>query len=201
MNDEDTGIRRPVGIRRSPALVKAFELAEEAHSDQRRKDGRPYIEHPTQVAQLLDDVGAEEEILVAAVLHDSVEDSELGVDEIRESFGGRVADLVEALTEDSTIESWVDRKEDMRRRVAALGPGAGAIYTADKIVNLREVLKLYAFHGERAGELEKAPTLDHRVEAWNADLAMAVEVGVLDGLCRYFSIELNGLERAREGEI
>ncbi len=179
-------------------LARAFEVAAEAHRDQRRKDGRPYIDHPRQVAQLLGDIGAEDDLLVAAVLHDAVEDSELTVAELGEDFGEHIAKLVEVLTDDPSIESWAERKDELRRRVEAAGADAGAIYLADKIANLREVVKLYAFRGEQVAELEKAPSLDLRIAAWKADLAMATELGVSAGLCRYFSIELDALERARQ---
>ena len=183
----------------SPALARAFAVAEDAHRDQRRKDGRPYIEHPTQIAQLLADIGASEDLLVAAVLHDAVEDSELTVANLREGFGDRVARLVEALTDHEAIDDWTERKDELRGRVERTGTDAATIYTADKIGNLREVVKLYAFEGEHVGELEKAPTLDLRIAAWQADLAMAIRVGVADGLCRYFAIELKALEQARAG--
>jgi (p)ppGpp synthase/HD superfamily hydrolase len=188
---------RPVNIPASPPLVNAFAVAQEAHRGQRRKDGRPYIEHPTQVAQLLADAGAREELLVAAVLHDAVEDSDLTVDELRDDFGGRVASLVETLTDDPDIDTWQERKDELRSRVAAAGPDAAAIYTADKITNLREVVKLYAFTGEDVADLEKAPSLNLRIAAWDADLKMATELGVHAGLRRYFAIELDALERAR----
>jgi (p)ppGpp synthase/HD superfamily hydrolase len=194
---DEGAIRRPVGLPFSAALTDAFEIAEQAHSDQQRKDGRPYIEHPTQVAQLLADIGAGEDLLVAAVLHDAVEDSELTIAELGGDFGERIAKLVEVLSDDPSIESWTERKDELRRRVETAGPDAGTIYISDKIANLREVIKLYAFQGEQVAGLEKAPSLDLRIGAWKADLAMAVGLGVSGGLCRYFSIELDALERAR----
>jgi (p)ppGpp synthase/HD superfamily hydrolase len=198
---KDLEIQRPIGIPASPALTRAFAVAGEAHRGQQRKDGRPYIEHPTQVAQLLAEAGAGEEILVAAILHDAVEDSELTVDQLRADFGDGVASLVEALTDDPNIGDWRERKDDSRRRVASAGQDAATIYTADKIGNLREVVKLFAFTGEGVGWLEKAPTLDLRIEKWRADLAMAAELGVHQGLCRYFAIELDSLEHARAAGV
>ncbi len=194
---EDLEISRPVGIPASPALERAFDVAKEAHRGQQRKDGRPYIEHPTQVAQLLAEAGAGEEMVVAAVLHDTVEDSAVTVDDVRNEFGARVAELVEALTDNPELDNWRERKDDVRRRAAAAGRDAATIYIGDKIANLREVIKLFAFTGEGVGWLEKAPTLDLRIEAWRADLAMARELDVHSGLCRYFEIELNSLERSR----
>jgi (p)ppGpp synthase/HD superfamily hydrolase len=188
-----------VSIPETPAIERAFAVAREAHRNQQRKDGRPYIEHPTQVAQLLADADAREELLVAAVLHDAVEDSDLTVDDLREEFGGRVAGLVESLTDNPELDTWQEKKDELRSRVAAAGRDAGTIYVADKIANLRELVKLYAFRGESVGELEKAPTLDARVEAWRADLAMAEEIGVYAGFLRYFAIQLDGLEAARNG--
>ncbi len=185
------------GLPRSAALEKAFAIAEEAHRDQRRKDGRPYIEHPIQVAQLLADIGAEPDLLVAAILHDAIEDSELTVAALHDGFGERVARLVDALTDDESIDAWTERKVELRNRVERAGADAATIYTADKIGNLREVVKLYAFESEHVGELEKAPSLDLRIEAWRSDLAMAIRAGVPNGLCRYLTIELDALELAR----
>ena len=115
-------------------------------------------------------------MLVAALLHDAVEDSDLRVADVVERFGVEVGELVAALTEDEAIEDWRERKDANRAQVAAAGGSAVAIYAADKLTNLAEMRKIYAALGEDAIDLHKAPTLDLRVEAWERDLEMVAEV-------------------------
>src|SRR5829696_6747959 len=104
---------------RSALVREALEVARQAHSGQVRggSGGRPYIEHPVAVAECLAEQGFSEEVLAAGLLHDVVEDSELTVDEIRERFGKRVAELVDVLTDDASIEPYELRKREHRERV------------------------------------------------------------------------------------
>ena len=75
--------------------------------------------------------------MVAALLHDVVEDTPLAVDEIRGAFGDRVALMVSALTEDESIKRYAQRKRTLRARIAAAEPAAMDIAVADKIASLR----------------------------------------------------------------
>ena len=88
------------------ALLKAIQFAALKHQRQRRKDSdaSPYINHPIRVATLLADVGAvsDVETLMAAILHDTVEDTETTFDELRTQFGGRVSNLVGEVTDDKS---------------------------------------------------------------------------------------------------
>jgi (p)ppGpp synthase/HD superfamily hydrolase len=156
----------------SPALRGAYELAVEAHRGQTRKDGAsPYIGHPIAVARELRRNGLPEETVVAGVLHDVVEDSELTVGDVVEQFGVRVGELVAALTDDRHIDDYEERKREHRGRVEEAGPDAAAIYAADKLVNVREMRRLYAELGEEAAERLKAP-IGIRVALWHGDLEM-----------------------------
>ena len=150
-------------------------MAVAAHEGQHRKDGAPYLAHPLAVCDLLAAHGESERVLVAALLHDAVEDSDLRVADVAERFGPVVAELVEAVTEDEAIEDWVPRKDELRDQVAAAGGSAVLIYAADKLTNLQEMRTIYAALGESAIDLHKAPTLDLRIEAWERDLAMVAE--------------------------
>jgi (p)ppGpp synthase/HD superfamily hydrolase len=161
----------------SEALQRALETAAGAHRDQRRSDGSPYLSHPLAVCELLAARGAGETLLVAALLHDAVEDSELTVGDVADGFGVQVGELVAALTEDEEIDDWVERKNALRAQVAAAGEGAISIYAADKLANLREMQAIYRVHGEGAIDLHKAPTLDLRVAAWRLDADLAGELG------------------------
>ena len=102
----------------------ALEKARAAHAGQIRNGsgGMPYIEHPIAVAARLDELGVGDEVLAAALLHDVIEDSGTTLDELRELFGGEVAGLVGALSDDESIDSYRERKAEHRERVAAADP-------------------------------------------------------------------------------
>jgi (p)ppGpp synthase/HD superfamily hydrolase len=164
----------------SPALRGAYELAAEAHHGQTRKDGTsPYIGHPLAVARELRRNGLPEETLIAGLLHDVVEDSELTVGDVVEQFGVEVGELVATLTDDRNIDDYEERKREHRGRVEEAGPEAAAIYAADKLVNVRELRRLYAELGEGAAERLKAP-IGIRVALWHGDLEMLR--GLIPGL-------------------
>ena len=158
---------------RSDLVAEAYRLASDAHDGQRRKDdGTPYITHPITVAELLHDSGFDDEVIAAALLHDTVEDTEMGPDEIEGRFGERVAELVEALSEDEGIEDFEERKREHREQVEESGRDAIAIYIADKLSNLRDMRRIYGEEGEAIASRFKSP-LDVRVGLWREDLEMA----------------------------
>ncbi len=157
-------------------LEAALAVAADAHRGQTRAGGSPYLGHPLRVCELLAQAGAPRTMLVAALLHDAVEDSELSLGDVVERFGVEVGELVGALTEDAAIEAWVERKQALRTQVAEAGESAAQIYCADKLANLAEMRALYAELGEAAIDLHKAPSLDLRVAAWRADLEMVERV-------------------------
>ena len=175
----------------------ALAVASEAHKEQRRADGSPYLGHPLRVCELLAQTGAGETTLAAALLHDAVEDSELSVGAVVERFGVEVGELVAALTEDAQIEDWQARKDALRAQVAEAGPGAVAIYAADKLANLREMRDLYAERGESVIDLHKAPTLDLRTAAWRADLEMVERVAPELALIAVLRAGLDAFEAER----
>jgi (p)ppGpp synthase/HD superfamily hydrolase len=168
--------RIEAAVDRSPLVRAAFEKARAAHQGQVRNGsgGMPYIDHPVTVAAHLDEHGYGEEVLAAALLHDVVEDSEVTLEELREEFGGTVAGLVGALSDDESIDSYRQRKAEHRERVAAAGPEAMAIYAADKLTNVRLLRKTYAEEGEKVAEEFKVP-LDLKAEIWDADLRLLRE--------------------------
>lgn len=167
-----SSISEPDYVRDSDLLGAALATAAGAHRGQTRHDGSPYLAHPLRVCELLAEAGAGEVTLAAALLHDGVEDSELTVGEVVDRFGVAIGELVAALTEDDSIDGWVERKDALRAQVAAAGAPAAEIFAADKLANLAEMRALYAERGELAIDLHKAPTLDLRIEAWRRDLSM-----------------------------
>ena len=181
----------------SDLVGKALATAGEAHRDQRRADGAPYLAHPLKVCELLSHAGADEQTLAAALLHDAVEDSELKVGDVVAGFGVAVGELVAALTEDPEIEDWVARKDALRAQVADAGTRAAAVYAADKLANLRDMRKLYHEHGEAVVDLHKAPTLELRIQAWVKDADMVEQVAPDLGLVTELRAELAAFDSER----
>jgi (p)ppGpp synthase/HD superfamily hydrolase len=195
---EDADIEPPSFVLDSDSLCLAFFVARRAHAGQTRGDhGRPYLEHPIQVAELLDEQGYAESTITAALLHDVVEDSGLTVGDVVESFGVPVGELVAALTEDPSVPDWEERKRALRAEVGGAGPDALAIYVADKLANLHDWRVVYAAVGEDAVDYFKAPTLDARIRIWRGDLELAEERVPDLALTPQFRDELEAFERQR----
>ena len=173
---------------RSELITRALAKATEAHAGQIRNGsgGLPYIEHPRMVAATLAARDYDEATLAAALLHDVVEDSDTTVEELRAEFGDEVADLVAALSDDESIESYRDRKDEHRRRVAGVDDGdALAIYAADKLTNMTTLHAAIEGEGMRVADEYKVP-LTLKLEVWDADAAMlrheAPDLPLLDPL-------------------
>ncbi|HSG07562.1 MAG TPA: HD domain-containing protein [Longimicrobiales bacterium] len=122
-------------------LLRAVRFAAEKHRAQRRKDsdGSPYINHPVSVAELLSNHGVADLVtLSAAVLHDTVEDTETSAEEIRRHFGHEVADVVLEVTDDKTLPKAV-RKELQIQRAPNLSDRAKLVRLGDKACNAMDV--------------------------------------------------------------
>lgn len=174
-------------VARSELISRALAKATEAHAGQIRNGsgGLPYIEHPRMVAATLAARGYGEETLAAALLHDVVEDSDTTVEDLRGEFGDTIADLVATLSDDESIESYRDRKDEHRGRVAAIDGDALAIYAADKLTNMTTLHAALAAEGMRVAEEYDVP-IGLKLEVWEADAAMlrqeAPELALLDPL-------------------
>jgi (p)ppGpp synthase/HD superfamily hydrolase len=156
----------------SPIVRDAYDLLTSQHDGQRQRvNGRPYVEHPISVAKTVSDAGYDQELVAAALLHDIVEDSELTVDDLRERYGDRIADLVGAMTDEGEVKPYERRKALHRQRVAGGGPESVAIYAADKLDNMRALRSAYAEEGEAVGERFKQP-LETKLRVWEADAEM-----------------------------
>lgn len=123
-------------------LLDAIGFAAERHTDQRRKDVRqtPYINHPLALARMLACEGGvtDVEVLIAAVLHDTVEDTETTEAELRERFGDRVAAMVMEVTDDTNLPK-ARRKELQVEHAPSRSNGAALVKLADKTCNLADV--------------------------------------------------------------
>ncbi len=118
-------------------LYDAIDFAADAHRDHYRKVGNiPYISHPFGVLHALRDAGVKQHsILIAAVLHDTVEDTAVTLDDIRVKFGAEVAGYVDEVTDDKTLPK-VQRKRMQIEHVDTMSPEACLIKLADKYHNL-----------------------------------------------------------------
>ena len=94
------------------ALQKAYVFAARAHRGQVRRSGEPYLSHPLEVAGILADMRIDKTTLVAAILHDVLEDTEVTAAEVRENFGKDVADLVAGVTKIGRVQ---DASPEARR--------------------------------------------------------------------------------------
>lgn len=123
-------------------LIQAINFAAEKHSTQKRKgaDEQPYINHPLEVLNLLLSVGKIEDynVLIAAVLHDTIEDTETTKEEITELFGADVCELVLEVTDDKSLPK-AERKQKQIEHAPHLSRGARYIKLGDKISNIRDV--------------------------------------------------------------
>ena len=134
------GAGEGAGERPSTLARSARVFATRCHADQRRaSDGARFIEHPLEVARLLRDAGCSDVVVAAALLHDVVEDTPVGVGELRERFGPDVADLVQAVTDDARVASYRRRKRLLREQVRRAGRDAALLFAADKISKVREL--------------------------------------------------------------
>ena len=123
-------------------VLEALVFAADRHRDQRRKgaDASPYINHPIAVAHTLAQRGAvaDEDLIVAALLHDTIEDTETTLEEIEACFGAAVAALVSEVTDDKSLLK-EERKRLQIEHAAGLTAKAKQLKIADKICNVRDV--------------------------------------------------------------
>ena len=123
-------------------LLQAVNFAADKHRDQRRKnvEAPPYINHSIQVAELIARIGEVDDlaVLIAAVLHDTVEDTETSLEELENVFGPEVSDLVAEVTDDKSLPK-AERKKEQVKHTATMTDRAKLIKLADKTFNIRDV--------------------------------------------------------------
>ena len=123
-------------------ILRAMDFAARKHRDQRRKDeeASPYINHPIAVSLLLAETGgiADAEVLSAAILHDTLEDTDTTSEELEVAFGMRIRKLVEEVTDDKRLPK-AKRKELQTAHAAQLSPDAVLIKLGDKISNVLDM--------------------------------------------------------------
>lgn len=123
-------------------LMKAADFAAEKHKTQRRKDaaGTPYINHPLGVANILSSIGGitDVSVLAAAILHDTVEDTETTYEELVSNFGEDIANIVMEVTDDKSLDK-VTRKKLQVIHAGTISRSARLVKLADKLYNLRDL--------------------------------------------------------------
>jgi 5'-deoxynucleotidase YfbR-like HD superfamily hydrolase len=186
------------------ALVRgALSVARRAHAGQFRQTGCDeiaFIEHLLAVGELLAVQNYPDEVLAAGLLHDIAEHAEVDPESLRGRFGDEVVELVEALTEDSTMPDYEERKKEHRERVAAAGPHAQAIFAADKTTNVAVLREAYEILGEGVDE-DLPVSLDAKILVWEFDLEMLFSNSPGTALVEGFAEEMVGLWGQRaEGE-
>jgi len=136
----DVTVARKAGVEGLRQTRAALDYAAALHRGQLRKiDGAPFISHPREVAELLHGAGAPDHLSAAGALHDVIEKTPATAADLRRRFGGRVASLVSAVSEDERIASYGERKAALRAQVAAAGDEALMLFAADKISKAREL--------------------------------------------------------------
>ncbi|WP_033213333.1 RelA/SpoT family protein [Kitasatospora phosalacinea] len=125
-----------------PLLTRAYRLAEESHRGQTRKSGEPYITHPLAVTMILAQLGADTTTLVASLLHDTVEDTEVTLDQVAEDFGPEVSYLVDGVTKLEKVDFGAAAEpETFRKMLVATGDDVRVmvIKLADRLHNMRTI--------------------------------------------------------------
>ena len=123
-------------------ITRAYQLAESSHHDQKRLSGSPYISHPVAVACILVELGMDTESVAAGLLHDVVEDTPIGLEQIKKDFGAEIAGLTDGVTKLGRIpysSREVQQAENLRKMLIAMSEDIRVIIVklADRLHNMR----------------------------------------------------------------
>ena len=136
-------------------LDKAIVFAVKAHAGtERRGKGFPYIVHPLEAVEIVATMTTDQELLAAAALHDTVEDTDVTLDDIRREFGDRVAKLVEEESDVfmegvSEADSWHERKQAAIDRLSRASRDAKMVALGDKLSNARIIYRDFVQKGDK----------------------------------------------------
>ncbi len=140
-------------------LDRAIVFAVRAHAGtERRGKGFPYIVHPMEAVEIVATMTSDQELLAAAALHDTVEDTDVTIEQIRAEFGERVASLVASESDTyeegmSEADSWHARKRAAINRLAHASRDAKMVALGDKLSNMRAIARDYAMQGDQLWNL------------------------------------------------
>ncbi len=151
-------------------LDRAIDFAVRAHAGtERRGKGFPYIVHPMEAMVIVATMTSDQELLAAAALHDTVEDTDVTLEQIRAEFGDRIASLVD-IESDLQVDnmnkeaSWLARKQDSINRLASASHDAKLVALGDKLPNMRAIARDYALKGDSLWSIFRIK--DYKVHAW-----------------------------------
>jgi hypothetical protein len=152
-----------------PELADVFEFVSNAHKKGTRKSGAPYISHPMDVASILLKENASPDLVLAGLLHDIIEDTDVDIATILRRYGQQVADYVDAVTEPEELrqaangnkaENWKDRKEYTIRKMSRATSEIKLLSCADKLANIRDLISDIRMEGEGFWDKFNAPKED-----------------------------------------
>lgn len=152
-------------------LDRAIVFAVQAHAGtERRGKGFPYIVHPMEAMEIVATMTNDQELLAAAALHDTIEDTDTTIEQIKSEFGDRVAALVASESEDrkdgiSKEESWHARKQAVIERLANAPLDSKIVALGDKLSNMRAIARDYATQGDDLWNLFNAK--DPKEHEWH----------------------------------
>jgi (p)ppGpp synthase/HD superfamily hydrolase len=182
-------------VERSPLTRDALDFADRRHAGQTRDiDDLPFVTHPLEVACLLHEAGYQDEVVAAGVLHDVLEDTDAERSDLESRFGRRVAELVEAVTDDPTIEDDAERRAALRRQVADAGECAAVVFAADKVSKAREMRVRVS-----RGRFERADA--GKLEHYEASLEMLSDLIPGHELVRQLRMEVEALRALPAGGV
>ena len=173
-------------------LDRAIVFAVRAHAGtERRSKGFPYIVHPMEAVVIVATMSSDQELLAAAILHDTVEDTDVTLEQICAEFGERVASFVDIESDEphqghDSVEDWRARKQAAIDRIAAASREAKIVALGDKLSNMRAIARDYAELGDALWNRFHAK--DPKDHEWHYR-------GLADALC-----ELEETEAYREFE-
>jgi len=172
-------------------IEQAIKAASLLHQGQLRKGslGLPYITHLMAVTLILRDYTEDEDTLVAAILHDTVEDTDYTIDELKEDFGGKVAEIVASLSEPREKNgerlSWIERKRVYASQLKNGPMEAVMIAAADKAHNFRSMVEDY--YSDHIGFIRDfGINLDERIEAYQ-NISNSINNKLSDGIVHEFN--------------
>lgn len=133
----------------SKKFQKAIEFAATAHDGQTRKSTAiPYVSHPFAVAAILQSQGCEEYVVIAGMLHDTVEDTAVKIEDIQNEFGDQIAEIVAGVTEPAKSNPWEVRKKYMIESIKNASHEIKFVSCADKLHNLMTVMEAHSKIGD-----------------------------------------------------
>lgn len=155
----------------STLLDRAIVFAVEAHRNtERRGKGFPYIVHPMEAVEIVATITNDQELLAAAILHDTIEDTDVTYEQLKREFGDRIADIVYAESDRfvegvSEENSWHARKQAAITRLAEAPHDAKVVAMGDKLSNMRAIARDYKMKGEALWQIFHVT--DKESHAWH----------------------------------